>query len=87
MHALSPTEWPIVSSIIVFAAMAVLDFVFAEYTKATADRKSLAASKWAALIIPLNVVVVSGYVTVWWMLVPAAAGAWLGTLLSIKYGK
>jgi hypothetical protein len=83
----SPTEMPIVYSIIVFVAMAVLDFVFAEYTKATADRKILTASNWAAMIIPLNVVVVSGYVTVWWMLFPAAASPWLGTLLSIKYGK
>ena len=83
---MSPVDQPILYAALVFVAMTLLDFVYAEYTKAAADRAALKASMWAAGILPFNFVVVTGYIEVWWMVIPACAGAWLGTKLSIKYG-
>ena len=83
---MSPADHPVLYAVVVFVAMGLLDFVFAEYTKAAGDRRILAAANWAFVIIPFNFIVVTGYLEVWWLVLPTACGAWLGTALSIKYG-
>lgn len=70
--------------LLVFFAIAGLDFVYAEYTKATAGRKPLPASLLAGLIILLSGFVTTSHVDNKWLLLPAAAGAFVGTWLSVR---
>jgi uncharacterized membrane protein YfcA len=73
-----------VSFPLVFAAMTALDFVFAEYTRATADRHAIKASLWASTIIVLTGFVTTSYVENHWLMIPAAIGAFAGTWLSVR---
>lgn len=69
-----------------FVAMAFLDFIWAEYTKAvTAGRVWVAAGLGSALFLMGGGVAIS-YVQDHWLLVPAACGSFLGTVLSLKFG-
>lgn len=72
---------------LVFIAMAGVDFLYAEYTKAAADRRTYWASGMAALMIAFNAYVVTMYVGNWLMLIPTAAGAFVGTFISIRFLK
>lgn len=73
--------------LLVFVAMTALDFVYAEWGKAVAERRSLWASGNAAVLILLSGFVTRSYVEDWTLLSAAACGAWLGTWLSIRFGK
>ena len=68
---------------LVFGAMVALDFVWARYTQACAAKLRLPAAGYAALIMVFNGTVVLGYVHNAWMLIPAIAGAFVGTFLGI----
>lgn len=68
----------------VFAALFVLDFVFARYTKSIGDLRAMPASSYAAVIVVLNGAAAVGYVHEPWLLVPAMLGAFTGTWLSVK---
>jgi hypothetical protein len=68
----------------VCAAMTALDFVFAEYTRATADSRAVKAAAWAAAIILLTGFVTTAYVGNIWLLIPASLGAFAGTWLSVR---
>lgn len=85
MEALN--ERPILLWMAVFVGVIVLDYVYAEYTKAAADRNAIVSSNMAMFLIVITGFVTSCYVINQWLLIPAAAGAWVGTYLSIKYGK
>lgn len=76
-----------ISTLIVFVAMTVVDFLYGRYTIATAERKAAPASAWASGIIIANAVVVIEYVGNHWLIPVAAAGSALGTYLSIKTKK
>ena len=76
-----------ITALLVFVAHVVLDFIFARYNIACAQRRSLAASGWAT-----GIVFCSGYVTIEFvsnnrMLIPAALGAFVGTYLSVALFK
>lgn len=73
--------------LLVFVAMTALDFVYAEYTKAAADRRIWSASIYAAVLIALTSFVTSSYVNDAWLVAPAVLGAFFGTWLSIRFGK
>lgn len=73
--------------IFVFAAMLALDFIYAEYTKACADRRRLWASAMAG-VMPLFL----GYLAISYVgdpttIAAACLGAFCGTWLSLKYGR
>jgi hypothetical protein len=68
----------------VFLAMAALDYVWAKYTHAVTDRYINRASTYATLIILCNGFVVIEYVKDYWLLIPTAAGAYVGTWIAIK---
>lgn len=68
-------------------AMAVLDFCYGEYTKACADRAANRASWWAVALYLVGVFVVVNVVADYWLALPAAVGSWIGTQLSIRFGK
>jgi len=69
---------------LVFASMLALDYVYAKYTQAAAHHKPTAAGLWASGILPLNYVVITGYLDNPWMLLPAVAGAFCGTWYATK---
>lgn len=75
------------SYILVFLAMVGVDFAYAEWAKACADRRTFWASSMAAVMIVLSGYVTTNYVSNPWMLVSAALGAFAGTWLSMKFGK
>jgi len=72
---------------LVFAAMTILDFVWAEYTKAVAERRTIMASALSSALILLSGFVAISYVGDHEMLAPAAIGAFSGTWLSMRFGK
>lgn len=69
--------------LVVFFGMVIVDFAYAEYTKAASDRKKVASSSWASLLVVFNGIVVSSFVGDLTLLIPTAAGAWVGTYLSM----
>jgi hypothetical protein len=72
---------------LICVAMAVLDFCYGEYTKSCADRAANRASCWAVALYLVGVFVVVNVVADYWLAIPAAVGSWIGTQLSIRYGK
>ncbi len=67
-----------------FAAAFALDFVWARHTIACANRKALQASSLSVLLLLIGAGEAILYVGDHWMLVPAAAGAFLGTYVSVR---
>jgi hypothetical protein len=74
-------------AVVVFTLAFALDFVWIFYTKAVQRHVALAASFWAATIIVFNGITQIGYVTEHWLLVPATAGAFIGTYIAMKRSK
>ncbi len=75
------------SYVLVFLAMTGLDFAYGEYTKAAADRRIYPASTWAVILYVLGAFVMLNVVGNAWCIAAAAAGAFAGTWLSIRFGK
>lgn len=67
----------------VLVGMTILDFVWARYTAACAEKKAMLASLNASGIMILNGLVTIVYVNEPRMIVPAVVGAFIGTYLSI----
>lgn len=70
--------------VIAFAAMAALDFVWGNYTRNVADGRRVPSALWAAGIVFFNATVTLAYVGDHWTILPAAAGAFVGTYFSVK---
>lgn len=68
----------------VFGATFALDFVWAYYTKALHERAEWRAAWWAAGIMILGGVAQFGYVNEPVLLIPAALGAFAGTLIAVR---
>jgi hypothetical protein len=73
------TKW-----LIIFFAMTALDFVYARYTLAVARKAKLVASNYSILIILITGFSVIEYTKDPMLLIPAAAGAWVGTYLGMR---
>jgi hypothetical protein len=71
----------------VFLAMIVTDFVWAQYTRAVADHRINKGGLMAIGIITIGAYVTTSYVANPWMLLPAAAGAYVGTASSVWWEK
>ena len=69
--------------ILAFVAMAVLDFLWAVYTKKVTDGKAIAAASYASVLMVLNATVVMSFVKDAAILIPAALGAFVGTYLAV----
>lgn len=74
-------------SVIVFAAMFALDFVWIFYTKAVQRHLPLPAALWAVLVLGFNSATQIGYVHDPWLLIPTACGAFGGTYCAMKWSK
>jgi small-conductance mechanosensitive channel len=66
-----------------FAAMFASDFAWSLYVAAVKDGAAVRASFWAVALFLLGAVAVIGYTKNRWLLVPAAAGAALGTYFGV----
>jgi hypothetical protein len=77
----------IVQNLAVFVSMFVLDIIWANYISYTADKKALAASCFAAGTIIVGSFVTIEYVNNHWLVIPAAVGSFLGTLVTVWYKK
>lgn len=74
-------------ALLAFLAMFVMDFVWAKYTTAIAEKRAMPAASWAILITLLSGYVITSYVNDPWMLAPAAAGAFAGTYAAVIWEK
>lgn len=74
------------SYLFAFVAMAFLDFIWAEYTKAVTAKRVWAAAGLGSVLFLMGGGVAISYVQNHWLLLPAAAGSFVGTVLSLKYG-
>jgi hypothetical protein len=70
----------------VFVAVAALDFVWAYYTRYVNDGRAAYAGFAAVLIMLLGGTAVIGYTADPWMLIPAGAGAFVGTFAAVRIG-
>lgn len=66
-----------------FAALVVLDFAWARYNIACTEKKPNVAGLYAIVIYALGGLTVITYVEDHWTLVPATAGSFFGTWLSV----
>jgi hypothetical protein len=74
-----------VRALSVVATMTLLDVVFACYVIETAAKAATAAGAYAAAIIVLSGYVTRAYVDDKRMLWPAAAGAFIGTYVAVRF--
>ena len=72
--------------LLAFFGMVLLDWTWAQYTKAIADKRLWKGSVYAVGTVIGGAFLVIGYTQDYWLLVPVGAGAFVGTFLSIKYG-
>ena len=77
----------VIQGLTVFLISAVVDAVWAKYIAAASAHKALAAAAWSAGIIFCGSFVTVEYVTNHWLALPAALGAFVGTYLTIWWGK
>lgn len=73
--------------VLVFLAVAALDFVWARYTKYVNDGKPVHAGISAIIIMVLGGTAVIGYTSDPWLLIPAGAGAFVGTYGAVRWGE
>ena len=76
----------ICTAAIIFLAVTALDFVWARYTRYVNDAKGIHAGIAAVIIMVLGGTAVIGYTSDPWMLLPAGAGAFVGTYAAVKMG-
>jgi hypothetical protein len=67
-----------------FGSVALLDYVWAKYTYAMTSHKPVLAGAYASAIFGLGGAAVLTYASNPWMLVPAVAGAFVGTWVAVK---
>jgi hypothetical protein len=69
----------------VFLSLVALDFVWAKYTQAITDKKPINAGLYAILILALGGFSIISYTTDHMLLIPACAGAFVGTYLAVRF--
>lgn len=73
--------------LVVFLVATALDFVWAEYIKATAGHRAYKASALSAIIAVCGGLIAIEYIADHWLLLAFAAGSALGTYISVRRGK
>jgi len=71
--------------ILIFLATAVSDVLWVFYIRRTSKGKAISAASFSAMIVLLGGLVVLAYVDNMWYLIPAAIGAFVGTIITIKF--
>lgn len=67
-----------------FVSTFVADFAWARYMTGVAEKRPHNAAAWSAVIVLLGGVTVLAYTTNKWMVIPAALGAYGGTLGALR---
>jgi hypothetical protein len=70
-----------------FFAIFLLDVVYTYYLRCVADNSVLGASFWSVACYILGSVAVINYTTNHWLILPAIAGAFVGTFVGMKIKK
>lgn len=72
----------------VFLAVMAADYCWARYTIHTAEKNAVRASLWSAGIVVLGSITTFAYLQAGWLMtIPAALGAFVGTLIAINSEK
>ncbi len=71
--------------LLAFLGVACLDFIWGKYIQATNGTNPYIAGLWSVPIFVVGGLITLGYVYNPSLLIPAAAGAFVGTFLSVKY--
>lgn len=74
-----------VEVILIFFATTISDILWVFYIRRTGEGKAVGAASFSALIVLLGGLVVLAYVDNKWYLIPAAFGAFVGTVITIKF--
>jgi uncharacterized membrane protein YfcA len=69
---------------ITFFAIFLLDVVYTYYLRCVANDNVLGASFWSVACYILGSVAVINYTTNHWLMIPAVAGAFVGTYVGMK---
>ncbi len=72
-------------AVLVFLATTVSDIIWVFYIRRTSSGKALSAAFSSSILILVGGLVIVAYVGNQWYLIPAAMGAFLGTILTIKF--
>lgn len=72
---------------LVFLAMTITDICWTFYLISVEERKSFLAGYWAATLYVVGAFVVTSYVNDKFMIIAAAVGSFVGTVLAIEYKK
>ncbi len=70
---------------LIFLATTASDILWVFYIRRTSEGKAIAAAAFSSLIVLLGGLVVLAYVDNMWYLIPAALGAFIGTIITIKF--
>jgi len=73
--------------IVTFFAVFFTDIFYTYYLKAVQDEQVMKASIWATVVFLIACVAVINYTTNYLLLIPAAFGAFFGTLVGMKLRK
>lgn len=76
-----------IRALAVFALVAVVDYFWAAYVQAAAERRAVRAAAFSSAIVLAGGLSTLVYVDAPWTIFPAAAGAFVGTLVSIRRKK
>lgn len=68
-----------------FFSMLLLDLIWVKYTHAMMRHRALAAGLWATAIAVCLAAITINYVDNAWMIIPTAAGAFVGTYIATKW--
>lgn len=77
----------ILHGLIVFVAALLADVVWARYTISVAAHAPRLAAIWATFIILIGVVNIDAYIASRWFVIPAAAGAAVGTYYTVRHAE
>lgn len=74
-------------SIKLFCLLFLMDVIWTRLTQATVARAPGVAAAWSTSLYLLSTYAVYSVIHDLWLLVPAAAGAYLGTYVAVKWSK
>lgn len=69
--------------ILVFFSTLAADYAWTKYMMYAAEKRAHLAAFWSTLIIAFGAINVISYTTNKWLIIPALAGAYIGTFLPI----
>jgi hypothetical protein len=73
--------------ILAFLALAVLDFCWALYTAQVQSGNAYRAGAWAVALYAISAGATIGYTSNHWLVIPACAGAFVGTAVGVLWNK